>query len=77
MLRDLLNSEQLVRPEIEVLPADSVEGGTTADLEKVLNRPQAENSELYNVLKIARFTTNDEQKYMYQMFVRHYQILKS
>ena len=25
------------------------------DLEKVVNRPQAENSELYNVLKIGSF----------------------
>ena len=34
------------------------------DLEKVVNRPQAENSEFYNVLKIARFATKDEQKYV-------------
>ena len=36
-----------------------------ADLEKVINRPQAENSELYDVLKIMSFATMDEQKYMY------------
>ena len=47
------------------------------DLEKVVNRPQAENLELYNVLKIARFTTMDEQKYMYYMLVWHDEILKS
>ena len=35
------------------------------DLEKVVNRPQAENSELYNVLKIAYFATINEQKCMY------------
>ena len=32
------------------------------DLEKVVYRPQAENSALYNVLKIAQFATKDEQK---------------
>ena len=37
-----------------------------ADLEKVVNRPQAENSELYNVLKIAWFAPKDEWKYVYQ-----------
>ena len=42
-----------------------------------MNRPQVENSELYNVLKIAGFAAKDEQKYMYQMLVRHDQILKS
>ena len=36
-----------------------------ADLDKVVNHPQAENSELYNVLKIERFTTMNEQKYMH------------
>ena len=45
------------------------------DLEKVANCPQAENLELYNVLKIARFATKDEQKYVYQMLVWHDQIL--
>ena len=35
------------------------------DLEKVVNCPQAENSELYNVLKLAWFATMDEQMYMY------------
>ena len=48
-----------------------------SDLEKVMNPPQAENSELYNVLKRARFATKDGQKYVYQMLVRHDQILKS
>ena len=42
-----------------------------------MNRPQVENSELYNVLKIAWFATKDEQKYVYQMLVWHDQILKS
>ena len=46
------------------------------DLEKVVNRPQAENSKLYNVLKIARFATKDEQKYVNQMLVWHDRILK-
>ena len=36
-----------------------------ADLEKVVNRPQVEKPELYDVLKIAGFATMDEQKYMY------------
>ena len=40
------------------------------DLEKVVNLPQAENSELYNILK-------DEQKYVYQMMVWHDGNLKS
>ena len=47
------------------------------DLEKVVNRPQAENSELYKVLKIVWFTTKNEQKYVYQMLVWHDKILKS
>ena len=47
------------------------------DLEKVVNYPQAENSEPYNVLKITQFATYYEQKYVYQMLVCHYQILKS
>ena len=44
---------------------------TNADLEKVVNRPQAENSEFYNVLKIARFATKYEQKYVCQMLMLH------
>ena len=36
-----------------------------ADLEKVVNRPQVENSEPYKVLKIARFATKAEQKYVH------------
>ena len=35
---------------------------TPPDLEKVVNRPQAKNSELYKVLKIARFEIKNEQK---------------
>ena len=49
----------------------------TPDLEKVVNHPQAEKKEIYNVLKIAGFATMDEQKYMYQMLVWHDEILKS
>ena len=37
----------------------------------------AENSELYNVLKKALFTTMNEQKYMYLIFMWHDEILKS
>ena len=37
----------------------------TADLEKVVNCPQAEDSELYNVLKIAKFVTKVDQKCEY------------
>ena len=48
-----------------------------ADLEKVVNHPQAENSGLYNILKIAWFATNYEHKYVYQMLVWHNRILKS
>ena len=48
-----------------------------ADLEKVVNRPQAENSELYNVLKKAGFATKDKQKKVYQILVWHDRILKS
>ena len=47
------------------------------DLEKVVNRPQAENSELFNVLKIARFATKDEQSYVYQMLLWHLSKLES
>ena len=35
------------------------------DLEKVVNFPQAENSEFYNVLKIAGFAAKDKKKYVY------------
>ena len=35
----------------------------TSHLEKVINRPHVENSELYNILKIVWFTTMDEQEY--------------
>ena len=34
-------------------------------LEKVLNFPQAKNSEIYNVLKIVRLATKDNKKYVY------------
>ena len=49
------------------LADQTIDRQTTADLENVVNRPQAENSELDNVLKlkIAYFVTMDEQKYMY------------
>ena len=47
------------------------------DLEKVVNHPQAENSELYNVLKIVWFATKCDKKYVYLMFVQHDKILKS
>ena len=50
--------------------------GLYADLEKFVNRSQAENLEVYNVLKIECFATNDEQKYVYQMLVWHDQIIK-
>ena len=39
--------------------------GLGSDLQTIVNRPQAENSGLYNVLKIAWFVTIDEQKYIY------------
>ena len=48
-----------------------------SDLEKVVNRPQAENSELYNGLKIAWFATKDKEKHMYKMLVWQDVILKS
>ena len=47
--------------------ADHEVGKGLADLEKVVNHPQGENSELNNVLKIARFVTKDDQKYVYIM----------
>ena len=37
--------------------------------QKVVNSPQAEFSEFYNVLKIAWFPIEDEQKYVYSMLV--------
>ena len=49
----------------------------TPYLEKVVKRPQAENPELYEVLKIAWFATKNEQKNVYQMLVWHDGILKS
>ena len=39
------------------------------DLEKNVNHPQAENSQVNNVLKIARFAKKDEQKYVYEILV--------
>ena len=36
-----------------------------SELEKVVKCPQAENSEIYNVLKIAWFATKDDQKNVY------------
>ena len=48
-----------------------------ADLEKVVKQPQAEKSELKNVLKIALFVTKDKQKYVYWMFAFHGEILES
>ena len=39
------------------------------DLEKDVNHPQAENSQVNNVLKIARFAKKDEQKYVYEILV--------
>ena len=45
------------KPRIWQVPTCKME----PDLEKVVNRPQAENSELYNVLKIAGFATKDKQ----------------
>ena len=38
---------------------------TQPELEKVVNCPQAENSDLCNVLKIARFATKGEEKHLY------------
>ena len=46
------------------------------DLEKVVDRPQAENSKFYNVLKIAGFATKDEENHGYQMLVWNDEILK-
>ena len=37
----------------------------STELEKVLNCPQAANSEFYNVLKIAEFATKDKEKHVY------------
>ena len=39
------------------------------DQEKVVNHPQAENSHVNIVLKIARIATKDEQKYVYDILV--------
>ena len=47
------------------------------DLEKFVNCPKAENSELFNVFKIVCFATIDEHRYIYQMLVWHIEILKS
>ena len=48
-----------------------------ADLEKVVNCPQAENPHIYSVLKIACLMTKDNHKYIYQLLVSHEKILKS
>ena len=57
-------------PRILVLSSSSYKASYlvarfSSDLEKVVNRHQAENSEPYNVLKIAWFATNYEQKYVF------------
>ena len=43
-----------------------------SDLEKVFSCPPAENSEIYNVLKIACLVTKDNTKYVW-----HDELLKS
>ena len=48
-----------------------------SDLEKVVNHPQAENSDVDIVLKIAGFATKDKEKNVYQILVWHDGILKS
>ena len=35
------------------------------DLEKIVNCPQAGNSEIYNVLKIMLLATKDKEKHVY------------
>ena len=45
-------------------------------MEKVVKCPQAENSQIYNLLKIVCLTTKDKQKYVYQLLVLHDEILK-
>ena len=47
------------------------------DLEKVENPSQAENLELYNLLKIVGFPTKDERKYVFKRLVWYDGILKS
>ena len=46
-------------------PLETPPGTLLADLEKVINCPQAENSEFHNVLKITLFATKDKEKQMY------------
>ena len=48
-----------------------------ADPEKVVNCPQAENFEIYNVLKIPCLVTKDNHKSKYCLLVWHDEILKS
>ena len=48
-----------------------------ADLKKVVNGPQAENSEFYNILKITWYATKDDQKNAYELVMWNDQLLKS
>ena len=70
------------RSEMDVLEVGSSQFSLSLlrllpDQEKVVNHPQAENSNVNIVLKIARIATKDEQKYVYQILVWHDEILKS
>ena len=48
------NRHRGARPLLHQIVLEAVPlAGVRTDLEKVINHPQAENSELYNVLKIA------------------------
>ena len=48
---------------------DDARGVQNSNLDKDVNCPQDENSELCNVLKIALFVTMDDQKYGCQILV--------
>ena len=59
-----LNTAKFSRTKVSIVWLDWF-----ADLEKDVNHPQAENSQVNNVLKIARFAKKDEQKYVYEILV--------
>ena len=50
---DLQSTVNEMCPRKDSSEQSSLEVHHTSDLEKVVNRPSTENSELYNVLKIA------------------------
>ena len=59
-----------------VEPTNQPKPNLLTDMEKVVNCPQAENLEIYNVLKVPRLATKVNQRSKYYLLVWHDEILK-